>query len=438
MAQLNLHPDVHQKLLQTFDEKHLDSLLAYLTSPPMFTTLRFDTNVVDGETALETLFCCLTKQCEETQREMYDMFLHPSLSDCILIKNRGPHSLHQHQKEVIVDLACGMAVLRGAHVYKQGILGAPHSLRVGDEVSVYADLDAKCLKGLATSYYGRKLLVGNGVAFAARTDLFGVNSNKSSGIGVQMLHPVYEAPSLAEVSLAWVSAQNLPSIACVHALDPQKGELVLDMCAAPGGKTSHIAALMGNQGRVIALEKSKERAKRMDNLKSSCIEIYKFDSTKAVADDTDSSNGPPFPPGTFDRILIDAPCSALGQRPSYVNKMSLSQLNSFPVIQHQLLLAAVKLLKPGGVLVYSTCTITREENEDQVSRLLAKCSCMDLVAAPVKLGGVGLAGCDLTEEQRLKVQRFDPTSTESADIYSIDTIGFFIAKFVKKKHESDT
>ncbi|CAG5120499.1 unnamed protein product [Candidula unifasciata] len=400
MTQLTLHPDVYQTLLATFhDETRLDSLLSCLTSPPMFTTLRFDTSLVDGHTALETLSSCLAKQCKETHREKYVIFQHPVLPDCLVIQNRGPHSLQQHQKEVIVDLASSLLF------FPYLILHISGPTCLSPTVNVYFIINNECL------FYC------------------------PHGIGVRMFQPVYEAPSLAEVSLAWISAQNLPSITCVHALDPQKGELILDMCAAPGGKTCHIAALIGNQGSVIALEKSKERARKMENLKSACIEIYTFDSTKAVADDAVPSNGPPFPPGTFDRILVDAPCSALGQRPSYVNKMTLNQLKSFPVIQHKLLLTAVKLLKPGGVLVYSTCTITREENEDQVARLLARCSCMDLVDIPMKLGGVGLSGCDLTEEQRLKVQRFDPTSTESAEVYNIDTIGFFIAKFVKKEKE---
>uniref|UniRef100_A0A0B6ZLH7 SAM-dependent MTase RsmB/NOP-type domain-containing protein n=2 Tax=Arion vulgaris TaxID=1028688 RepID=A0A0B6ZLH7_9EUPU len=170
----------------------------------------------------------------------------------------------------------------------------------------------------------------------------------------------------------------------------------------------------------------------MEHLKSECIEVYTFDSVNAAVDHADSDCGPPFPPAIFDRILVDAPCSALGQRPCYVNKISVNQLKSFPVIQHKLLLTAVQLLKPGGVLVYSTCTITREENEDQVSKLLAKCPCIELVSTPFKLGGDGLQGSNLTEEQRSMVQRFDPTSTKLKDIYNVDTIGFFIAKFVKK------
>lgn len=79
---------------------------------------------------------------------------------------------------------------------------------------------------------------------------------------------------------------------------------------------------------------------------------------------------PPYPVNSFDRILLDAPCSALGQRPSLNNPMTSKELASYPALQRKLAATAVKLLKPGGTLVYSTCTFTSEENEEQVATLL--------------------------------------------------------------------
>ena len=146
---------------------------------------------------------------------------------------------------------------------------------------------------------------------------------------------------------------------------------------------------------------------------------------------------PPFPPCSFDRILLDGPCSALGQRPRHSFKKSRQELESFPVYQRKLLNAAVKLLKPGGTLVYSTCTITSEENERQVAWVLEKFPCLQLVKQNFHIGGFGLPFCGLTEEQRLLVQRFDPLDIDRGDYYEdkhpadCDTIGFFIAKFYK-------
>lgn len=79
---------------------------------------------------------------------------------------------------------------------------------------------------------------------------------------------------------------------------------------------------------------------------------------------------PPYLPGSFDKILLDAPCSALGQRPSLGNPMTSKELSSYPRLQRKLITAAVSLLKSGGTLVYSTCTFHSEENEEQISWLL--------------------------------------------------------------------
>merc|ERR1712106_658745 len=87
-----------------------------------------------------------------------------------------------------------------------------------------------------------------------------------------------------------------------------------------------------------------------------------MDGTKACGD-TVEENSPPYLPGHFDHILVDAPCSGLGQRPQFYNKMKLKELQSFPKIQKKLFSSAVELLKPGGVLLYSTCTNNHHENE---------------------------------------------------------------------------
>ncbi|GFN76215.1 ribosomal RNA small subunit methyltransferase b [Plakobranchus ocellatus] len=424
----------------------LDKMLQVLALPPMFTTLRIDLNIIDAVDAIHQISMCLKKQCIDTGLDTFEIFQHSNYEDCLILKNRGPIPVGKVEKEVIVDVACGMAVLRGAHVFQQGIMGAPASLAKGDTVSVFADLDKKCLKGLISKYQGTKLHVGNGTSQVSRSEIFGSNKTNQRGIGILMTNPVYEAPSLSEMSFPWLVPQNLPSIACVHALDPQPGETVLDMCAAPGGKTSHIAALMSYKGKIVAMEKSNQRAKKLEQLCIQNVQVYAFDSTLALTQDNAAGQkaGPPFLPASFDRVLVDAPCSALGQRPCHVNRISVNQLHSFPVIQHKLLLVAAELLKPGGILVYSTCTITLEENEQQVARFLAKRPDMKLVNPHTKLGNDGLGGCDLSDTHRTLVQRFDPSvvmcnlDSHSRDLHNVDTIGFFIAKFVKVDCKENT
>ncbi|GFR88394.1 ribosomal RNA small subunit methyltransferase B [Elysia marginata] len=404
----------------TFDAKeNLDRLLLILTQPPMFTTLRVDLSKISAREAQHEIMISLKEQSMKTGLETFSMFWHAEFQDCLVLHNRGPNTVEKVDKEMMVDLACGMAVLRGAHVFVQGIMAAPP---------------------------GKKLFIGNGVSQVSRSDVFNAYSRSVRGVGVLMTQPVFEAPCLAELSFPWLVPQNLPSIACVHALAPQPGELVLDMCAAPGGKTSHIAALMANQGKIVALEKSSERAKKLEQLGLQNVHVFAYDATKALSQDlvpqAERVFGPPFPPSSFDRILVDAPCSALGQRPCYVNRISVNQLMSFPVIQHKLLMVAAELLRPGGVLVYSTCTITLAENEEQVAKFLARRADMKLVAPSVRLGSCGLEGSQLDATQRAMVQRYDPgmlladrDSRPSQDLHNVDTIGFFIAKFVKHKEE---
>lgn len=205
--------------------------------------------------------------------------------------------------------------------------------------------------------------------------------------------------------------QNLPSIVCGHVLGPKSGETILDMCAAPGNKTTHLAELMCDTGRLVALDKTPNKLKllssKIEEFDVKCVECFAFDSTKALDEsdnvgiDKNRAFQPPFAPCTFDRILLDAPCSALGNRPQLRNDMSPKMLASYPVMQKKLFRAAVGLLKPGGVLVYSTCTIAAAENEQLVGWALEKFGNeLQLVSALPRFGGPGWSGERLSEQDR--------------------------------------
>ncbi|KAL8609413.1 hypothetical protein ACOMHN_019902 [Nucella lapillus] len=417
----------------------LSEVLHWLSTPSTFTTLRVNTVNTATHTALDMVQQQLNKQSSERGIAQFRAEVHHCLPDCLLIHNTGPHfPQHQAEMEVIVDVPCGMAVLRGADIFKQGILGAPTAMQPGCRVRVMADLDGKCLRGYTHAYQGRKLYVGTGTALVSREDIFCVEASTLSGVGIQMKEALYQAPSLSDILPGVVFPQNLPSIVCSHVLDPQPGQVVLDMCAAPGGKTCHLAALMKNKGRLVALDKSTSKVGRVkanaDTMGLTCIETYVCDARKAMMETADTQGGPPYPPNTFDTILLDGPCSALGQRPCVRNKMSAPSLASFPTLQRRLLTAALPLLRPGGLLVYSTCTITLEENEDQVAWALHSFPELQLEAQKPHLGGRGLSHSSLSEEECQRVQRFDPSclAREAENSCDRDTIGFFIAKFRKK------
>lgn len=424
------------------DERYY-RLLHQLGTPPAVTTLRVNTLQHDKHEVARELKAELEKQYVDKGSNPPPIVLHPALKDVLVIPSRGPNSRTPDvKKEVIVDLACGMAVLRGADVFVLGIMGAPAYLAAGETVAVYADLDGHCLKGMKDEYKERKLYVGCGVMQLSRDQIFCAAHVKLRGVGIKMTQPLYEAPSLDDVLPDTVFAQNLPSIVCSLVLDPQPGETVIDMCASPGGKTNHIATLMKDKGRVVALDKSAIKVEKIftnvQRWKLTCVESYAQDSTKCLDEKAEIKGPPPFPPESFDRVLLDVPCSALGQRPSSRNRMTLKSLHSYPLYQKRFIETGVQLLKKGGVLVYSTCTITMEENERQVVWMLEKYPCLKLAEQTPHLGDVGRPCKGLTSLQCNMLQRFDPTgvTTKSKYFTDNDTIGFFIAKFVKTTDDS--
>ena len=157
------------------------------------------------------------------------------------------------------------------------------------------------------------------------------------------------------------AVQTLP----VMALDPQPGEAILDLCAAPGGKATFIAARMRNQGTLVANEPSGRRQMSL---------LANINRLGVLNTMITAYQGENFPMGTkFDRVLVDAPCSAEGtlrKESSLQNGASERTIFRLARLQKRLIVRAFDLLAPGGVLVYSTCTFAPEENEAVVAHLL--------------------------------------------------------------------
>jgi 16S rRNA (cytosine967-C5)-methyltransferase len=156
-----------------------------------------------------------------------------------------------------------------------------------------------------------------------------------------------------------LTPQSRGSAAVVEVLDPQPGEHVLDLCAGPGIKTGQIAARMEDRGEVISVENDSERAAEVAGqarrLGLRSVTVIETDATQA------GMTG-------FDRVLLDGPCSDLGalaSRPDARWRKSPAMIDRLVEVQSKLLQRAREALRPGGTLVYSTCTISRRENEDQ-------------------------------------------------------------------------
>ncbi|TPX67260.1 hypothetical protein SpCBS45565_g03904 [Spizellomyces sp. 'palustris'] len=425
-----------------------------------------------------TTFCrvntlrCTREQAREQLQDFVDMknwpqwivYEHPVVPDVLYMDVQGPLHVDPVEKEVIIDTMCGNAVLRGADIFATGVLAAETATKPGAKVAVYVDLDGACLRGQSKKYTGRKAFVGNGIARMGRETLYTCSAKqlRGKGVGVQMVEPIYKSPSLGDMFAKGVILQNLPSVLVGHALAPRPGELVLDMCAAPGGKTTHLAALMGDQGTIIALDRSHQKVDRLVNYireqELVSVKAYCCDATSCVMSEQETKEFLATPvwwsPGSkiqaLPRECFDRPFNLLrmmrfdpkGQRPNFKPDITVGVLHHYPAYQRSLLHAAHKLLRPGGVLVYSTCTINAAENEHNIAYALATFPDLEIMAVPPEFEGLGQAGLTgvegLAEVARQRCYRFEPGQMcgVGVDGKMLESIGFFFAAFRKKEPNS--
>ncbi len=161
------------------------------------------------------------------------------------------------------------------------------------------------------------------------------------------------------------TAQSRAAMLVARVLDPQPGEEVLDLCAAPGNKTTHLAALMGGTGSVVAVEANARRARALEQ---TARRMHAGTVRVEIGDARLPRNGE-----RYDRVLVDPPCSGLGTlqaRPDLRWRVSLAAVEQMSLDQFRILDCGAQALRPEGVLVYSTCTISPTENERLVAAFL--------------------------------------------------------------------
>jgi NOL1/NOP2/sun family putative RNA methylase len=226
---------------------------------------------------------------------------------------------------------------------------------------------------------------------------------------------------LLEFSLGHLHSQAFSSVLAAFVLEPKAKEAVLDLCAAPGSKTSLLAQLMKNQGIIVANDSNPERLIALrTNLKR--LGVTNTLITRYP--------GQHFPKRFFfDRVLVDVPCSAEGTLragPSGTLRGSTWASQELTRLQRDLLLTAFDLLKVGGTLVYSTCTYSPEENESAVQFLLK--------TRPAEIQPIEMDLPHSPGLQQWKETSYDPSIKYCWRIYphQIDTVGFFMARVVKR------
>jgi 16S rRNA (cytosine967-C5)-methyltransferase len=181
-----------------------------------------------------------------------------------------------------------------------------------------------------------------------------------------LLDEPYDAHDAPEWRDGLFMPQSRAAMAVARVLAPQPGERVLDLCAAPGGKTTHLAALMGDEGEVVAVERHPGRAAALERTAA------RMGATAVIVRTADAAE--PQEPEAYDRVLVDPPCSDLGtlaSRPDARWRKTAEQPARLARTQAAILRAGAAALAPGGTLVYATCTISPAENERVIDAFLA-------------------------------------------------------------------
>jgi NOL1/NOP2/sun family putative RNA methylase len=219
--------------------------------------------------------------------------------------------------------------------------------------------------------------------------------------------------------------QEEVSMLPVVLLDPQPGERILDLCAAPGNKTAQCAVAMANSGTILANDRAFRRLRAARN----AIERLGLANVSTLVYDGTSL---PSSVGRFDRVLVDVPCSAEGtsrKRPQILNQTSLDHSLRWQGIQLALLRRAVQLCRPGGRIIYATCTYAPEENEAVVDQVLRELGPDILRVTPASIPGLECSP-GLTH---WKDQQFDPSLHMAKRIWphQNDSGGFFVVVLQK-------
>ena len=210
-----------------------------------------------------------------------------------------------------------------------------------------------------------------------------------TGFRVKNSNPQYNIGSSHEYLQGYFYIQSEASMLSSLILSPQPGETVLDMAAAPGGKTTHLAQMMKNEGAIIAIER---KASRMQSLKSNTkrcgvtnVIAFPYDGMKLTNDHLG--------PIKIDKILLDAPCTGSGIiRKDRTRKKSRNgkDVAKMAEIQKQLLKRAIDIVRPGGFILYSTCSIHYQENEQVISEVMHQKKNVEIIEPHFDFGIPGL------------------------------------------------
>ena len=377
-----LTQDVYQILANVYGGD-LERVLSAMAKPSPAYHLRVNTLKIEPERLAERL-----------RAKGLKVSRHPAIPEALLIPIEGPNQIPEYGKRVVVEKFTAESVMVGANVYVPGIVSF-RGVKRGDLVLV-VDPEG--------------VVVGAGVAEISEEEFH----RQSKGLAVKVTHSAYRAPSfreLEEFKEGLLYPQSLPSMVTVRVLDPKPGETIVDLTCAPGGKLSHICQLTRNKALIYGFDRSQRKILETEETlrRLGCqAKLFPADSRYVDVD---------FPEVKADRVLVDPPCSALGVTPKLYDWKTAEEIFSLANYQKQFLKVASRIVKPGGIVVYSVCTMTIEECEEVARFAVEECR-LKPDRQPLVLGSKGLP---LFEGAEL-FQRFHP---------HLHGYGYFIARFRK-------
>jgi len=281
---------------------------------------------------------------EEVMEEIENVGYRPyqpysTIPELVCVKVEGPFEVPDAGRYIVADKYAAESVYVGANLYSPGVLELKGA-EMGREVTVLAERTLEPV-GFGVSRIGNEI--------------------PEKGLAVDITMSKYRAPKFRELNSfkeGKVYPQSAPAVAAVRLLKPEG--LVVDLNAAPGGKSFHAYEILKGKGRVISFEVSKNRIKRMiremERLGHS-IEVIRADSRYVDLDY-------PHLRGKVDRVIVDPPCTSIGVIPKvWDEKKDEDMLNAYKY-QMQFVKVAYRLLKKEGLMLYTTCTLTKKENEE--------------------------------------------------------------------------
>ena len=333
---------------------------------------------------------------EEIRSYGYQSNIHPTYSNLIITKPKGPFKLdfEEGMKEIVIDNRAAEMVYQGSDVFVPGVKRA-NKVKADDIVRIVNQAQLPVAKCKAQMSHHEMLKAKKGIA------------------AKNILSP-FTVPSLEQLKLTDFPAyfQSVPAFLTSINLNPQPGEKILDCCAAPGNKTIHLNELTKGEATIVAVDRSKNRLRKLDE-KIRKFEIGSIDIM--VGDIVKLSKQWSV---KFDKILIDPPCTSLGLRPRLVLDTSKRIIQATADYQKAILYSCNELLKSGGSMIYSTCTITEEENERIIEYAIK-----DLGLKIIEQEHILSEMRSIDRNLPFPVQRFVPGKHP--------TLGFFIAKLAK-------